>query len=374
MKTLSKQDILMKETYKRLLIIQVLSSLSTFLGPLIDGIIVSDFLGAEYMAAFGIITPITVFMGAIVNIFNAGSQNVAGKYLGQGRADKLSSLLTCTILWAAVLGAIITTILIGFNEQICVLLGAEGETIKMCSDYVKAFAFGVIPTLLMPSLVGFLQLDNGGKTAVTASTVLTITDIILDLLAVFVFKNGMFGIGLATALSVTIAVLILLSHYLKKNISIVFSFKDSIVKDLKKVIVLGLPAATFLICNAIRISVTNNIILDVSGLDDVAVFSIQNTFRPLALAFSLGAGITTLLVCAVISGEENRKSMENELAYILKLGTKIALCVMLVILLCARIPFATIFCVGMSEAFADTVAMVIRLFALSIPFSMINMI
>lgn len=374
MKPQTHQDILMKQTYKRLLTIQVLSSLSTFLGPLVDGIVVSNFLGSEYMAAFGIIIPITVFIGAVVNIFNAGSQNVAGKYLGQGKTDKLNRLLTCTVLWASVIGLIITVILVVFSRPIVAVLGAEGNTIELCSDYVLAYAFGIIPALLMPSLVGFLQLDNGGKTAVVSSVVLLVADIILDLLAVLVFKNGMYGIGLATTISVILAVLVLLSHFAKKNISLRFTLKESVVKDLKKVVALGLPAATFLLCNSVRISVTNNIILDVSGLDSVAVFSIQNTFRPIAMAFTLGAGITALLVCSVISGEENRHSMNSEMNYILKLGLKISLGVTAVMLICAKYPFAILFCIGKPDEFTNLVASVIRLFALSIPFSMINSI
>ena len=374
MKTINDQDMLMKLTFKRLLSIQILSALSTFLGPLIDGIIVSDFLGSAYMAAFGITTPITIFTGAIVNIFNAGSQNVAGKYLGRGQADKLNRLMTCTILWATVLGFAITVILLVFNRPILAVLGAEGETMEMCSDYVSTFAIGVIPTLLMPSIVGFLQLDNGGKTAVTASVVLTVTDVILDLMAVLVFKNGMLGIGLATSLSVTFAVLVLLTHFAGKKNNLKFTLKESVIADIKRVIICGLPAATFLICNAVRVSATNNIILDVSGLDSVAAFSIQNTFRPIALAFTLGTGITTLLVCSVISGEENRHSMRSELSYILKLGLKISIAVTAVITLCAKYPFAKMFCIGQPNAFTDLVTLVIRLFAVSVPFSMFNII
>ena len=53
MKTGSNKDVLMKTTFKRLLMIQILSSFSAFIGPLIDGIIVSDFMGPEYMTREG---------------------------------------------------------------------------------------------------------------------------------------------------------------------------------------------------------------------------------------------------------------------------------------------------------------------------------
>ena len=374
MKNVADKDMLMKIKFKDLLLIQILSSLSTFIGPFIDGIIVSDFLGSAHMAAFGIIAPVTILVGAVANIFNAGSQNVAGKYMGQGKSDKLNGLMTGTVAWATGVGVVIAVLVCVFCNPIVRLLGAEGETVKICTDYITMYAPGIIPTILMPTFVGYLQLDNGGKTAVAASAAMTVTDIIFDLLAVLVFKNGMRGIGLATTISYVLAVLILLTHFLKKSSTLKFALKESQVNDVKKIIICGLPAATFLLCNAVRVSATNNIILDVSDLNSVAAFSIQNTFRPLTLAFTLGTGITALLVCSVISGEENRHSLRKELTYILKVGIIIAISLTAVILICAKYPFAKMFCVGQPEEFTGLVAHVIRMFAISIPFSMLNII
>ena len=102
-----KKDILMKSNFRRLLMIQVVSSMSAFIGPIIDGIVISDFLGASFMAAFGLLTPITILLSAFANIFNAGSQNKAGKLLGRGKTDELNALMSSTFAWAAVLGAIV---------------------------------------------------------------------------------------------------------------------------------------------------------------------------------------------------------------------------------------------------------------------------
>ena len=371
---MTEKDVLMKLTFKRLLMIQILSSLATFIGPMVDGIIISDFLGPAYMAAFGIITPIAILTGAVTNIFNAGSQNAAGKYLGQGKADRINGLLTATVLWGAGTGIVFTSVLLLFGRSVLALLGAEGETMEMCMDYLSTFAFSIIPMLIMPSLVGFLQMDNGGKTAVTASCVMTAADVILDLLAVFVFKNGMKGIGLATTVSDILAVLVIFTHFLRKDTNLRFTFRDSLVRDIPKVVTCGLPAAAFLLFNAIRVSAANKIILSVSDLTALAAASIQNTFRPAVMGFTMGAGITALLVCSVISGEENRHAMRKELAYILKLGTGIALALTAAVLVLARFPFAALFCIGQPEEFTGLVAKVIRLFALSIPFSMVNFI
>lgn len=374
MRPVSDRDRLMKITFRDLLLIQILSSLSTFVGPLIDGIIISDFLGSDYMAAFGLVTPITVLIAATANIFNAGSQNVAGKYLGQGRSDKLNGLLTSTVLWGAAVGLVITLLLLFGGKPVLTVLGAEGKTLNICTDYVNMYAIGIVPTVLMPSLVGFLQMDNGGKTAVAASVVLTGCDVVFDFLAVLVFKNGMIGIGLATSFSYVLALLVLLTHFLKKNVRLHFTGKGSPGKDIKKVLLCGLPAATFLLCNALRVSVTNNIILGVSNLASVAAFSIQNTIRPLTIAFTVGTGITSLLVCSVISGEENRHALRKELSYILKLGMLIALLLTAAILLLARYPLALLFCIGQPEAFIELVTSVIRQFGVSIPFAMLNVI
>lgn len=370
----ANKNIILKNTFKRLLFIQILSSLSAFIGPFIDSIVVGQFLGAQCMAAFGIVAPLAILITAFSNIFNAGSQNIAGKYLGQGKSDKINSLFTTTILWAIGIGLIITVGLIVFSKPIAVLFGAGEETIKLCTDYMVAYSIGIIPTLIMPSLVGFLQLDNGGKTAVTASAVMIVSDLILDLLAVFVFKNGMLGIGFATTGSYYIAVIILFTHILKKDSKLKFTFKEFPIKDIGRVITLGFPAAILLLCNVVRVSVTNNIILRVSDLDSVAVFAIQNSFRALLLAFTLGTGLTTLLVCSFIAGEENRSALRREMAYIFKIGIIISIIVAAVVIVCAKYPFSIMFCAGESEEFIELVAKAIRIYAISIPFYMLEII
>ena len=363
--------LLMKNAFKKLLTIQILSSLASFIGPLIDAIIIGDFLGSEYIAAFGIISPIVILITAFSNIFNAGSQNLAGRYLGKGDVAKLNGLMSGTVLWGLVFSLVISFIVFAFARPLSVFFGATTENISLCVDYLKMYAIGIMPTILLPSFIGFLQLDNAGKVGVTASTVMTIADVVLDLLAVIVFKNGMIGIGLATSLSYWIAIIIILVHFLGKKTGLRFR-GDALARDIKKVVLLGLPAGTFLICNFIRIAITNNIILSVSDLSSVAAFSIQNSLRPLTICLTVGTGVTCLLVSSVIVTERNKEALISELKYILRLGLILSIIFAAGLILLAKYPLALMFTVGEEEAFTDLVTKVIRLFALSVPICMIN--
>lgn len=59
---------------------------------------------------------------------------------------------------------------------------------------------------------------------VISTLAMTVSDIILDLLSVFVFHGGLFGIGLASGLSYLVALLVGIGFFLRKDC--LFKFKE----------------------------------------------------------------------------------------------------------------------------------------------------
>ena len=368
----NKRDYIMANAFKSLLTIQIISSLTTFIGPLVDGLIISNFYGSLGIASFGIANPITIIISAIANIFMAGSQAVSGRYLGKGNSSAINQLMTNVIVCASIVGAVILVILTFGATPIADLLGATDETLQWSSDYIRALCIGAIPMIISPALVGYLQIDRCGKLVVISTVVMTVTDVVLDLLNALVINGGMFGMGLATTISYYVAVIIVLQHFIRGKGTLHFIKKEKLTKDIKSCLTSGLPSAVFLICNTVRVSVLNIILVGLAGTTAVAIFSIQNTLRPLTVGFTIGTGVTTLLVCSVIAGEGNRRSLRKELGYILKFAFILSIVVGVLVFVLAKFPLAKLFCLSQPDEFTNAVALTLRLYAISIPFCMIN--
>ena len=370
---LSKKDVITTTTFRRLLLIQVLSNITGLVGPFIDGIVISNFLGSVSMAAFGIATPIPIVLAAISGIFNSGFQAIAGRYMGRGKVKELNNLMTLVVLGTAAIGALLTAVMVCFPAGVAALLGAQGEIVADCADYVRSLAFGVIPILLTPVLVGFMQIDQDGRRAVTGAVIMSVANAGMDVLAA-VLHLGMFGMGLATAISQTVAVGYMLLHFAKKNCKLKFALRGMRLGELTGVLAAGLPSAVYHFCNILRIGALNRLLVTRCDTDTVAAYSVQNSLTPIIMGCIIGTGVTTLLVCSVIAGEENRRSLRKTLAYILKLGVGIALGMAAVVFIFAKVPLALMFCGSSDPELLDLVTRVLRFFSVSIPFTMLNMI
>lgn len=369
---LSKKDVITTTTFRHLLLVQVLSNITGLIGPFIDGIIISNFLGSVSMAAFGIATPIPIMLAAISGIFNSGAQALAGRYMGRGQMKELNRLMSLVVLSVACVGLALTTVLVAVPGVVASLFGAQGEIIADCAAYIRAFAFGVIPILLSPVLVGFLQIDQDGKRAVTAALMMAVSNAVMDVMTA-VLHLGMFGMGLATAISQAIAVVYMLLHFFKKDSRLRFSFHALEFGTLGVVLTTGLPSAVYHFCNVLRISALNRILVSRFDTNTVAAFSIQNSLTPIVMGCIIGTGITTLLICSVIVGEENRRSLRKTLAYIMKLGVSIACAIAVAVFVFADL-LALLFCHDGTPELLALVARVLRFFSVSVPFTMLNMI
>ena len=93
-----KQEKLIAQLFKDTFIVFVVSTLSATIGNLIDGILISNFLGIEAIAAFGLTIPYQKFTAMLPAIIALGMQVLCSKSLGSGNlreANQIFSLALC---------------------------------------------------------------------------------------------------------------------------------------------------------------------------------------------------------------------------------------------------------------------------------------
>ena len=371
---LDKKDKILAGTYRRLLMVQILSMITGLLGPFVDGIVVSNYLGSLRMAAFGLASPLPIILVTVASIFEAGSQALSGRYLGTGQVEKVNGLMTMILSVTALCGLVFTLLYGCCSYQVAAFLGAGQDCLADCADYIRGFGWGVIPTMLGPVLIGYMQIDQDGKRAIFSAIVMLLVNCSLDLAVAFVYPDKMFGMGLSTAISQWVAFGILMLHFLKKNRTLSFCFKNIPFHLIGQVFVVGFPSAVFHLCNVVRTIVLNRILLHISDTHAVAALTVQNSMLPLIMGVILGCGVTSLLITSVIAGEENRRSLRKIMAYILRLSFLIAFGIGLFLFLGAKVPVAYLFCGSEPPAQQALVARILRFYAISIPLCMLNSI
>ena len=349
----------------------ILTIVSLGVSYVIDAIIIGTFLGGDALASFGISEPITLILSIFAIIFSSGGGVSYSNYAGRGEKQKINNNFTIIFLFSLLIGAIITLFSPLYITPLTQLVGASGTLIETTSAYIAGFFIGAIPLILFEVLLVYTRLEGVNYLEIVAGGAIIVTNIILDILFVTVFHMGIFGIGLATAIGFTIADIILMKKVLSKQNSLGFCKIKDIVPEIKSMTFFGLPSGLSEFYNIIRIFITNHLAMFIGGAVLMSTMSILIEINALTFSVNLGFGAITLLLGGIFYGERDKKSLQDVLNVTLKSGVILTIILAIVIIILAP-QIATVF-IQEEEIVLKTITS-LRIFALSIPLSLITVI
>lgn len=102
---------------------------------IVDGIVVSNYVGSLGLSALNIVYPVLNVVMALTFVFQMGSNAVIGKKLGEGKAHEACSFLSLTVLVNLAVMAIMMTLLLAFDEEIYLRIGSDETLLPLCVEY-----------------------------------------------------------------------------------------------------------------------------------------------------------------------------------------------------------------------------------------------
>ena len=330
---------MLDRVFRRVTLIQIVTLLTAVISMLVDSIIIAKYLGVTCVAAYGLAAPILTLFAAIGGTFAQGAQTTASKALGTGDTDLASRLLSVAVLIGLIVSILGTVLVIVIANPIALAFGA-GESSELLSStvgYIRGYILGAPGLVLLLILLPFMQLDGDRNRAIVGAIAMTIVDIALDLMNVFLFKGGMFGMGLASAASAYVALVILLLHFIKKNIIFRLSFKKIDKASVKPIVMTGMPYALGQLCRTFLVITLNRLFLWVSddGSTTIAAFSVVNTVYSVMCIPGSAVGTAAVMVAGIMSGEENKSGLKETMQAFLKYALVLNVIVTALVLLFA---------------------------------------
>ena len=288
-------------------------------------------LGESQQAATGILFTLQSIIQAIAFMLGHGS----GTFVSKALADKDTKTATRYVSTAFFTGIGIGLVL-SVGGLLCLnpLLRLLGST-ETILPYARHYGMWVL--IACPIMIGSLILNNNlryeGKAfyAMIGLTTGGILNIFGDFLLIRVFNLGVFGAGMATAISQTISFCILLFLYLRMAQSTV-SIR-SISRDTKEylgICKVGFPSLIRQGLNSISGGILNNL-TKAFGDAAIAAMSVVNRFSALVMFVGLGIGQGFQPVSAFNYGAKKysrvKKGSYFTMAFgLLLLGTLSAIC------------------------------------------------
>lgn len=207
-------------TYKKLLryalptiIMMVFSSIY----GVVDGFFVSNFANKTAFAAVNFIMPALMILGCFGFMFGTGASALIGKTMGEGDDKKANEIFSMVVVVSLILSAVLTALGIALMPAIATLLGADGQLHADCVLYGRIFVSGLPFYILQYEFQCLFPTAGKPHMGLWVTVAAGVTNMVLDALFVAVFRWGVAGAAVASAIGQAVGGGIPLVYFLCRN-------------------------------------------------------------------------------------------------------------------------------------------------------------
>ena len=290
------------------------SKVSVGVSKLIDSLMVSNFLGSEMFAAQSLSSPLFGFIAIASGLLATGTQVLVSKNIVKGQFKESDQIFSLALFVGLVISGLMTVACVMFGGPLANILGASREDAALFEStkaYLMGLGIGAIPITMNMILPPVLQINGDRKRIKITMFVIAGANFILNLVAIFVFKWGMFGVGLATGLAEWIGTVCYLLHFRKRNIMCHICFRGISLFKLKNVLSIGLPQATVRVCNTLRPLLVNRWILFLSTSAAISAVGINNNIVSFFLIPQTAVASAVMLIAGTFYEEQDKESLNK---------------------------------------------------------------
>ena len=256
----------------------ILFAIPLFLGNLFqqlyntaDSLIVGNFLGSDALAAVSSSGSLIFLMVGFFNGISLGAGVVIARYFGAREKEKVQDAIHTTVAFGIVAGILLTAIGLIMTPTFLRWMGTPADVLKNSVLYFRIYFLGSIAFVLYNIFVGILQSVGDSRHPLIYLIISSVTNVVLDLLFIGVFRFGVGSAAVATILSQFLSAILCLIHLMR--------CKEDYQIHLKK-IRFDFPMLKLIISNGLPSGFQNSII----SFANVIVQSNINSFGKMAVA------------------------------------------------------------------------------------------
>ena len=309
----SNRWLVVDQTFFQMFLTFSLIELANVGAGLIDGLIVSNFLDAEAMAASGIAYPVFGIAGIFGGMFATGMQTLCTRELGKGDVRAFNRLFSAVMYLGTAFSVALTAVLLIGATPLAMLLGASGKGAELAgpaAQYLRGVGIGIPGLIMTAVLSSAVQMDSGRKRVMTGAIVYSGLNILLDLAAV-ALKLGMFGIGLATSVAQYMEMAYLFLHFRGKDKMLRFVPLATGPKEMLHLLSCGSEKALRRVGSVLRPILVNKLIIYYGGALAMSAMSVRNSLCDFTQFFGVGLADAISLMVGVLFGEMNDEAIRE---------------------------------------------------------------
>lgn len=278
---------------------------------IVDGIVVSNFVGSLGLSAINIVYPVLNVCMAIAFMLAAGSSAIIGKKLGEGRKHEANSFMSLTVLLNLAAIIALAVVFLCFDEQIYMMLGSDEKMLPYCVEYGTIMVLGGPFWAMQVLFQSYLVTADRPHLGLGLSICAGLLNIVLDIILVGPLEMGMAGAALASVAGMVIAGTVPLLVFFNKNSVIHFEKPRWNGAEVLKSIGNGSSEMVSNLASAVTTTLFNLQMMALIGEKGVAAISaiLYLQFIFVAIFFGFASGIAPVI--SYNYGAENRDNIKK---------------------------------------------------------------
>lgn len=180
-----------------------------------DSLIVGQFVGDAALASVGQGGTIAFFLMAFMWGASTGSGVIISRYYGASDRLNLSKAVHTTMILAVLIGALVSGLGIILARPFLLILGCPADMMDTAVLYLRVFFAGMIFNAIYNMAAGILNAVGNSRRTLLYLGISSITNIVLDLLFVAVFRWGVAGAAIATDISQMISAALIVIYLIR---------------------------------------------------------------------------------------------------------------------------------------------------------------
>lgn len=278
----------------------------------VDGIFVSNYAGKIPFAALNLIMPYLMVFGTLGFLVGTGGTALISMTLGMGDKRKANEIFSMLVYVCIIGGVILTAISMIFMRPAAIALGAEGEMLENCVLYGNIVQLALTAYILQFAFQSFCVTAEKPNLSLSMMVTAGVCNIVLDALFVAVFRWGLVGAAVATAVSQIIGAVIPILYFARENPSLLRLGKCRF--DGKALLRTCTNGASELMSNLSMsvVSMLYNLqLMAYAGENGIAAYGVIMYVNFIFLAVFIGFAIGSAPIIGFNHGADNQKELKN---------------------------------------------------------------
>ncbi len=290
------------------------SDTSESIGPMIDLVFISQFIGLDGVTVMGYAAPLIMLANLIGNSIANGARIKAAPFLGSGNLVETNRIFSNAVILGGGSSFLAALLIALFSGGVCFLLGVRDSNIFVITrQYIFGYIIGLPFLTLTKILKPYLQLEGQYRRCVASSFMMTVIDIAADAFVIFVLRGGMFEIALATSLSYVVAFLIDASFFFNKKNESQFrvSIKEFDYKSCLDMLRLGSSSLNYWGSRSLGGMIINNLLTSFKMPYFVATYGVFEHIKVYVRSAWSSPASNLLAFSGIFIGEEDKTMLKG---------------------------------------------------------------